>query len=126
MFVFAYAACVISHLSLAFYFCFFTGGGPTSLSSPSEVILSISLFLMLKTSTSPPTCTGNSVVLKSRLHVFILHVIVLSTCWRSWWRRNSVSPYVPTERRCRYFSNETPNNVSMECHQDISVVGLHD
>ena len=34
---------------LAFYFSFFVGGGSASLSSPSEVILSVSFFLMLKT-----------------------------------------------------------------------------
>ena len=33
---------------------------------------------------------------------------------------------VPTQRRHRYVPNETPNGVSMERHQDVSVVRLHD
>ena len=33
---------------------------------------------------------------------------------------------VPTQRRRRYVPNETPNGVSMERHQDVSVVRLHD
>ena len=44
---------------LAFCFCFFPSDGSTSSSSPSEVILSISSFLILKTSTSPAISSGN-------------------------------------------------------------------
>ena len=50
---------------LAFCFCFFTGGGSTSISSPSEVIFSISLLLMLRTSTLPVISSGNPVVFKT-------------------------------------------------------------
>ena len=52
---------------LAFCFCFFACGGSASLSSPSEVILSISSFLMLKTSTYPAISPGNPVVFKLSL-----------------------------------------------------------
>ena len=31
-----------------------------------------------------------------------------------------------SQRRCRYVSNETPNEVSMELRQDVSVVRLYD
>ena len=31
-----------------------------------------------------------------------------------------------SQRRRRYVSNETPNDVSVERHQDVSVVRLHD
>ena len=31
-----------------------------------------------------------------------------------------------SQRRRRYVSNETPNDVSMECRQDVSVVRLYD
>ena len=48
----------------AFCVCFFAGGSFRSLSSPSEVILSISSFLILKTSTSPSISSDNPVVFK--------------------------------------------------------------
>ena len=49
---------------LAFCFSLFVGGLSTSLSSPSEVILSISSFLVLKTSTSLAISARNPVVFK--------------------------------------------------------------
>ena len=49
---------------LGFCFCFFAGGGSLLLSSPSEVILSISSFPILKTLTSPAISSGNPVVFK--------------------------------------------------------------
>ena len=39
-------------------------------------------------------------------------------------RRSDVSLYVPATSQ--YVSNETPNDVSMERRQDVSVVCLHD
>ena len=42
----------------------------------------------------------------------------------SWRRRSDVSLYVPVTSQC--VSNETPNDVSMEHRQDISVVRLYD
>ena len=31
-----------------------------------------------------------------------------------------------SQRHCRSLTNETPNDVSVECHQDLSVVRIHD
>ena len=41
-------------------------------------------------------------------------------------RRNDMSLYVPATSQVRYISNETPNNVSVERRQDVSVVCIHD
>ena len=41
--------------------------------------------------------------------------------------RDAVKTYLCTcQQRCRYVSNETPNYVSMERRQGVSVVSLHD
>ena len=42
----------------------------------------------------------------------------------SWRRRSDVSLYVPVTSQ--YVSNETPNDVSMERRQDVSVVHLYE
>ena len=55
---------------LAFYLCFFIIGGSKSLSSPSEVNLSILFFLMLKTQTSPAISSGKPVVFKISSSLF--------------------------------------------------------
>ena len=38
----------------------------------------------------------------------------------------AVTSLSTSQRRRRYVSNETPNDVSMELRQDVSVVRLHD
>ena len=69
MFVFVHADSAIFTFVLDFLaFCF--GGGFISLSSPSEIILSITLFLVLKTSTSPVNSSGNHVVFKISSSLF--------------------------------------------------------
>ena len=52
---------------------------------------------------------------------FLLHSHPVTRC-----RGDVVTTSLCTsQRRCRHVSNETPNDVSMERRQDVSVVRLH-
>ena len=55
---------------LAVCFCLFASGESTFLSSPSEIIVSVSSFLNLKTSNSPAISSGNPFVFKIVLSSF--------------------------------------------------------